>query len=210
MLLGDSIKQKLVLFSLGLGIWGLLASPSLSKVDQQLDFKITFRGNQVGEVSAEKLHQGNEIHYEITSQVQVSMIKTFKIDFSLQNYYANQGLEQANLKNSVNDNLRDFSSIQWEGSHYKVMKANDTFKLHKEKALFSTACLYFQEPINRSEVFSENYLEYIPIEKVEADQYKLKLPSGNSNLYYYNERDELEKAVIRDALVQFTFERKNQ
>lgn len=191
-------------------LWVLFASPYPSDPSEQVGFDIIFKGKKVGKVEATKTPKSGGMHYNIQSQVKISIIKTFQIDFSLKNQYWNSGLEEARIKNTVNNNIRDYSTLDWQGDHYHVTKQNESFKLNKKQARFSTACLYFEEPQERSTVFSENYLDYIPIEKIEQNQYKLKLPSGNSNLYYYNEQKELEKAIIRDAILQFSFERKEQ
>jgi len=115
---------------------------------------------------------------------------------------------EARVKSVVNDNIWDQADIQWKGNCYEVNKVKEKpYDLCEGKAPYSTALLYFQNPANYRQVFSESYAKFVPLAHAPDNTYKLKLPSGNENIYTYNSQG-LQKAVINDAIVQLTFLRK--
>lgn len=50
---------------------------------------------------------------------------------------------------------------------------------------YNMLSLYSSEPVNVSKVYSDNFQDFIPIKNMGDHQYKISLPNGDTNYYYY-------------------------
>ncbi len=173
--------------------------------EQKIKYSIMYGNSKVGTLHAKQFVENGKTHYEIKSDIKARLIKMFHVVFRLNVVFNRDFMVKARVKNVVNDEIWDKSNIRWKGNCYRIKKdEEDPYQLCHNKARYSTACLYFRAPKGRSELFSENYANFIPIEEKSSGKYALKLPSGNTNYYYYDNKS-LQKAIINDAMVQLKF-----
>jgi len=66
------------------------------------------------------------------------------------------------------------------------MHPSESFQ-QKPEIGYSTARLYFEEPIGISEVYSEAFLEFALLEDEGNHTYKLTLPGNKINHYHYQD-----------------------
>lgn len=50
---------------------------------------------------------------------------------------------------------------------------------------FNMLSLYSTEPVNIDKVYSDNFQRFLEIKKLDEHKYKISLPDGNTNYYYY-------------------------
>ncbi|HSK14202.1 MAG TPA: DUF6134 family protein, partial [Phnomibacter sp.] len=67
--------------------------------------------------------------------------------------------------------------------------------------------LYFQEPVGRSELYSEGHKRMIPIRDLGNGIYKITMPDGNTNLFYYR-GGQLERIVAHTSFGEVVFVKK--
>ncbi len=75
--------------------------------------------------------------------------------------------------------------IKINGSGLLVTEDGEEKLLKNFVVKYNTHCLYAQEPILYTSVFSDNYKQFIPIKKIKEHHYKITFPDGNSNEYVY-------------------------
>jgi hypothetical protein len=73
-----------------------------------------------------------------------------------------------------------------EESGYKLSNKSTTRTIDSPDIHYTIADMYFEEPIHRNYVFSENYQEWIKIKKIKYHTYLLKFPDGNTSVYHYS------------------------
>ena len=83
------------------------------------------------------------------------------------------GTEKANKKTRL------------EGTNYIVSKDNASESIDEYPIQYNMLCLYTQEPVNISKVYSDNFQQFIDIEKLAPQQYKIKFPDGTYNEYFF-------------------------
>lgn len=189
---------------LGLSLMANLSfhTPELA---ERIQYEVRYSNSNIGTLTADKYLEDGETKYVIKTDVKKRLIKMFHVVFHLDARFSQGSLTKAEVKSIVNDNVWDYSNLKWQKDCYQVSKEDEEpYKLCKEQAAYSTACLYFKEPKEYSRIFSESYTQYVPIKGNRTDGYTLKLPSGNDNYYHYDEEG-LKKAVINDAVIQLTF-----
>ncbi|HET7899277.1 MAG TPA: DUF6134 family protein, partial [Flavisolibacter sp.] len=69
---------------------------------------------------------------------------------------------------------------------------------------YSTHCLYTTEPLQYARVFSDNYQQFLLIQKQGDHHYQIIFPEGNSNDYYY-ENGICKRIVVSSALFDAEF-----
>jgi hypothetical protein len=74
----------------------------------------------------------------------------------------------------------------YKGSYYEIKKENSVKQVKLSNITYNQLCLYFFEPVNISEVYSDSYEQNLLIEKKENQFYVIEFPDGNKNSYYYN------------------------
>ena len=124
--------------------------------------------------------------YYIESFVKVWVVINIKVNFNQSNLYRDGILKQGAVIRTVNGSTKVNNNILWQpgGGYICLKKDGDTVR-HKEEIKYSTAMLYFVEPVNLNRIYSEGSLAFIPIKKTEGHTYELTLVDGNKNYYTY-------------------------
>ena len=98
----------------------------------------------------------------------------------------------------MNDNLEDSTTLNQELTNYRVFKyPEDRYILYGADLRFTTAKLYFQEPVGIQKVYSERFLQYCPLEVQGDHKYKLYLPDNKVNYYTYKDKELVEVSIDR-------------
>ena len=155
--------------------------------EQQLLYGIHRRGEKVGELSYQQKTEGTQITYAIRSEVNVSMVLSFRVQAWEQSVYKNNVMQSSSLVRKVNGRERTNKQIQNTGNKITITNKNKA-KLEKNYVIrYSTHCLYATEPLVHSTVFSDNYQQFLTIEKLGSQHYRVKFPDGGSNEYFYQD-----------------------
>ncbi len=178
----SSTKRSLmaVVFILGSGelVW---------PQEQQLLYGIHRRGEKVGELSYQQKTEGTQTTYAIRSDVTVSMVLSFRVQAWEQSVYKNNVLQFSSLLRKVNGRERTNRQIQNTGNKITITNKNKT-PLEKAYVIhYGMHCLYATEPLTQTTVFSDNYQQFLAIEKLGPQHYRIKLPDGGSNEYFYQD-----------------------
>lgn len=98
----------------------------------------------------------------------------------------------------MNNDLQDSTALNQQLNSYNVYRyPNERYKIDSVDMGFTTAKLYFKEPVGINEVYSERFLQYCPLEVVGGHKYKLNLPDGKTNYYRYEDQKLVEVSVDR-------------
>ena len=75
----------------------------------------------------------------------------------------------------------------WKDGSYQASGTQNTVKLPGLPVEHTILSLYYKEPQNIREIFSDNFQQYLPISKTSAGKYRVDLPNGSSNYYIYQQ-----------------------
>ncbi|HYM95634.1 MAG TPA: DUF6134 family protein [Chitinophagaceae bacterium] len=90
-------------------------------------------------------------------------------------YRQMNGKEKANKQHQVADN------------RYVIQSGGNSEVSGNYPITYNMLSLYSAEPVNIHKVYSDNFQRFIEIKKMEAHKYKISLPDGNTNYYYYQD-----------------------
>lgn len=166
-------------------------------------------GNEIGEITASLNEQAETKTYEILSSVSFKVLwKRYHRRTSNLVVFQRGSLSTSNSGVYMNDELQDSTSLSKEPDYYRLFKYPDDHDLLNDTELdFSTAKLYFQEPVGIQRVYSERFLQYCELEAQEGHRYKLSLPDNKTNYYTYKDQ-QLVKVFVDRAWFNLEFRRK--
>lgn len=70
---------------------------------------------------------------------------------------------------------------------YEIRTGEKTDILGTYPITYNMLSLYSAEPVNISMIYSENFQAFIPVKNMGDHQYKISLPNGDTNYYYYKD-----------------------
>jgi len=164
----------------------LLVSCVLFSQSQLLTYKVIRNGNETGWVKLNKNVAGQTSVISMASEVKVRLVFLFTI---ISNEYAeskNERLIHSYVFRKVNTNVKADLHTRWTGSNYESENAAQKEKLTIQPANFNVLDLYYKEPAGFEQVYSGTHQQNLHIEKTQAGVYRLYLPGGDYNEYYYN------------------------
>lgn len=180
--------NALIFASLALHQWFYAApaqKPQLCNVTaNSLSYAVYYEAKKVGSLSANRSVKGNVINYSLSSNVKVNVVKEYNIIEKI-----NEEFKEDKLQSSIH--TRHVNSA--EKANNKAIRYKTCYKLTGDKhtdslsawILQTTLTLYFHEPTDKQEIYSQNYRKLITIKKVKEGLYELPLPNGKKAKYHY-------------------------
>jgi hypothetical protein len=175
-----------------------------SSQEQNLQYAINRNGKKIGDLHFQKRMTGTKTIYSLESEVKVAMLVTVSVKANEQSVYENDVLQSSSLVRHVNGHEKTNKQIRNNGKGLTVVDDGDQRELKNYVVKFSTHCLYAIEPTYYTNVFADNYQQFIPIVKLSDHHYKITFPDGNSNEYFY-EKGICRKVKVRNQLFDAEF-----
>lgn len=163
--------------------------PSLPICAQTLEFDQFVNGSHIGQLTAERLVRGEETIIRIHSKVETKLVFNIDVQFELESRFRRGLLESSLVRVYRNDKLKEETRTRREGGRYCVSKDGETTWLDHPGIRETSATIYFAEPRQTREVFSEQYGFFSSIRPETKGIYRLNSPAKKQdNRYHY--RDE--------------------
>ena len=151
-----------------------------------LRYLIKRNGSDVGELRfMEERNQGKTI-YRLESLVKTRFIISFNATGTEEAVFNNGILVSSSILRKLNGNEKANRSIKASGNSYLSMGKGSEQKLDRYPIKQNMLCLYTKEPDYITEVYSDNFQRFVPIQKLNPRHYKITFPDGNSSEYFYN------------------------
>jgi hypothetical protein len=165
----------------------LLISASAAKAQNVYD--VIVAGRTIGSLKVfdDKGNDDTETH-RIESNFKVMF---YKGNYSTQTNYSQGKLVSATCSHHVNGDLKEKTQTKSSvKSLYEVFfsgeDGEDKPKLELNKPINTTiTSLYYKEPININEVYSERYGKMCSVKKLSEGLYGVSLPDGKQGIYSY-------------------------
>ena len=188
----------------------LLSAFSTLAFGQTHTYDIYKGSDRIGEILVTKRTKGSKTTYEANSNSEFRIIFSNEMETRLSADYENNELVSCNSKNTLNGKIRSHARMKKEGDVYHFFKHPAEKYQKREKPIRnSTVQLYFTEPLNITDVYSENYLENCPLKALGNHTYELVLPGGKINHYIYK-NGKLEEIKVFRSFVDLSFRLRKQ
>jgi hypothetical protein len=173
---------------------------------QELHFSVIQGDDVVGSIVALRQHPGENATYVVSSASAMVLLKRQEVQSTLATAYRDRRPFSCFTALRVNGTLRDSSLMRPSG------RAFSCFVLPKHRftlsaaAPWSTARMYFEEPVGQHEVFVESVLRNCPLVHLGNGEYRVVLPEGKSNIYRYR-KGELTEVHVNRTFLKLVFRR---
>lgn len=184
-LVNRSFNQPFRLLWLMSGSCLLALASVLSLQAQQLKYDVYLNEKKVGLLEAKRTAKDGIAQYLIQSNVNFRMMFKLNLNHTFESTYQNDMLIKASTRSMMNDNVKATSKVTWNGTFYQLEVKDEHSVLKNSRIIYSMVLLYFREPRQITQVFSERYGVFLTIKPLAEHRYELLMPDGKKNYYSY-------------------------
>jgi len=165
----------------------VLLSITISLQAQQNKYEYTIKrnGDEVGTIHFTQGIAGNRTVLTMESEVNTRFIFNFKANAKEETIYDDGIMTWSSLYRKLNGKVKVDKKTKAIGSTYTVYKGSKTETVNNYPVRYNMLSVYISEPINISQVYSDNFQQQVDIQKIADHHYKIKFPDGNYNEYFY-------------------------
>ncbi len=163
----------------------LLKIVSLKAQEEQLHYNVVRNGKTIGWTTLTKSSTEHNTNFRLQSHVKARLIFQFIAEAMEEAAFLDGSLVYSSQFRKMNGDVKENKSMKLTREGYEMYKGQDTERLKFSPLHNHMLCLYFEEPIQSSKVYSDSFQQLLNITKTADGGYKVNLPDGNSSSYYY-------------------------
>jgi hypothetical protein len=164
----------------------LIFSTNSYSQNKTLNYQIIRNGNKVGTLLFSETSTGEMDYLKMESDVKTRFVFTFTAHANEEAVYNNGILLRSSIYRRLNDSEKANKQHQVTGNRQYLIRTGERSELTKTYPItYNMLSLYSKEPENISKVYSDNFQTFLAIENASSHKYKITLPDGNYNYYYY-------------------------
>jgi hypothetical protein len=127
---------------------------ALSAQTYTRNYEVNSSDKTVGNIVAKQLKDGENITYEVNSDVSIRMLFMVNVSYKVTAVYREGVLINSTATVYLNGRTQDKVSVAWQGNGYTVVKDGESSRIDG-LIKWSSAKLYFNKPKDVKKVFSE-------------------------------------------------------
>lgn len=185
----------------------LFLAVSNGYAQQHRNYSVIWRGKEVGSLKATSQNHPQGQMYSTNSEMNIQMLLSFHIQSNITNLFSNSQLKEAQVQRFVNKKKKLTSTTHFNQTHYELKKDKDDVVKLKSNIPATVTWLYFNEPIQKTEIYSETFLTFLKFKQIAASVYKTTLPDGDVMTYTY-QSGILQRVEIESGYGDFVFKLK--
>ena len=159
----------------------------------------------VGSVIATKTINGNEITYKTDFRIKIKIFKTYNVRSVSTSTFIDNKMTWGHMIIYRDDEIDEEVVVTQSGTKYIQSNISPPNDITTKKILTDVTKIYFVEPLNGSDIFSARFLDFGQMTKIREHEYKFKLPSGDTNKYYF-QNGKLDKISVNRTFFKLTFQ----
>ena len=163
----------------------LLVALKSDAQNRSLNYQILRNGNKVGSLHFSETATGGMDYLKMESDVKTRFIFSFTAYANEEAVYYNGVLLRSSIYRKLNGNEKANKQHQADNRQYIIHKGKNSEVTKNYPITYNMLSLYSKEPENINQVYSDNFETFIAIQKTDVHKYKIELPDGNYNYYYY-------------------------
>lgn len=163
----------------------LFQAPALA---QAVIYDILLAGRSVGQltITPARTSEGGE-HLRVRGAIDTFM---YDVVYVGENRFENGMLKTALSSQEVNGKLKEKTNTVQNSENYHVTFANAKSTAKETGRVphpinHTITSLYYREPVNLKQIYSDRYGKMCPVKKVSAGIYEVLMPDGKKTLYTY-------------------------
>lgn len=185
-------------------IWLLLfmgfSSDSVSN-STELYYDIVMKDKVIGSLDTHQKTKGTITTYQSFTSIKTKLLRTIEVDYKYDVTFSKSMLKKAKVSIVVNSREHAETSTLWKNAQYEIIKDKKESTL-QDSIQYTTVLMYFKEPKNIKECYSEQDGTMNTIVSLGNHKYKKINANGKENVYFYK-NGILHEADIDGGLVNF-------
>ena len=167
----------------------LLLSLSLAGTSQKkvLAFDIVRNEKTLGRIFFSQTSSGKTDSLNMECKVHGKLISTFSAESMEKAVFKDGILVQSSIYRKINGSEKANKNQRAANGKYIMADGKKTKEINIYPITQNMLSLYINEPINTSQVYSDNFESMVPVEKIQDHKYKVTLPDNSYNNYFYND-----------------------
>ena len=165
----------------------ILSSAKCNSQIRSLNYEIIRNGNKIGSLHFTQMVQAGFNYLHVESEMKAKFLFSFVIKVKEEALYYNDILLRSSVYRQMNGNEKANKQHQAFNNEYIIQAGKRSEVVKTYPIRYNMLSLYSREPVDVSKVYSDNFETFIPIEKIDAHKYMVRLPDGNYNCYNYKD-----------------------
>ncbi|SHM58449.1 hypothetical protein SAMN05216524_102598 [Mucilaginibacter sp. OK098] len=163
-----------------------LAISSLAFAQEQtLNYNVLHSGNTVGHMKLEQVKDGDDTFLKIASDVKMRFVFSIQVNIQEDSHYRNGKLLCSHVSRKVNGKQKADKLTKANGDSYQLTDDGKISSINQKQISNNLTMMYLQEPVGLSQIYSDNFQQFVQVKQVESHTYRINLPDGNYNFYTY-------------------------
>ena len=163
----------------------VLFSSQLIAQQKTIQYSIINKGDTIGNTQFVQRINGDDMFITVTSLIVTKMLVNIKVNVEEQAHFIDGKLVLSTVKRYLNDKPKANKETKASGDFYLLSDDKKQSRLNQKQINYNVSMLFFKEPVGISHVYSDFYQKFVTIQSKEKHIYKVDLPEGGSNVYYY-------------------------
>jgi hypothetical protein len=164
-----------------------------------LEYDILKKGDKIGLMKLTSQKEGNNFLIKMDSNVEINLLSSIVIQMHEEALYHKDKLIYSTGKRVVNGNIKADIQTKSSDNFYYLINKGKTSTLQVSTISNNLLLMYFKEPVNTEEVYSDTFQKFLKINHIQPHQIKLNLPTGDFNEYFFR------NGVCNKVIIHSTF-----
>jgi hypothetical protein len=176
--------------------------------EQLYNYTISRNGNAIGSMQLSRKTVGIDTYFTITSKVKTRFVVGINVNTTDQARFNNGTLVYSNVFRTVNGNEKEAKRTRLVNNRYEIQSGRSSATSITGPINYNMMMLYLKEPAGILKVYSDNFQQFIAVNKLATHSYRLNLPDGNYNDYHF-QNGICSKVLIHHSLYDIKIELTN-
>jgi hypothetical protein len=156
-----------------------------NSISQQLNYSVMKGGKIIGRSGVNRIENNSTVLYKITSEALTGSIFKIRINVLIEEIFENKKMIQSTFSRKVNGFETIKNIVQTIDEKTIIVRGESKGNVINPAPDYTICSMYFEEPVERNFVYSECYLQFVPVQSLGNNRYLIIFPDGNKNYYSY-------------------------
>lgn len=167
-------------------IVGILFTSQLWGQTLSQTYQIKALGSKIGSMNSSRQTIGQDVYYHNNALLEVNLlIKKIRMTAESKTHYRAGQLISSRNEVVVNGEVHSTTTIEWQGNNYRMQVNDSVYTPLTSPVFFSGSVLYYKEPVNIRQAFSESSGLYMDIKPQGGSVYQVVDPRNNRDMIHY-------------------------
>lgn len=153
--------------------------------EAKLEYTINRNGSQIGTLHFTKMTQGDKTLLKMRSTVKFRILALITANAIEDAVFDKDVMIWSSVYREINGHEKSNKNTKINTNNYLLINGKKTEPFPHYPIKYNMLCVYLVEPVNKTQIYSDNYQCMLNITTLGPHHYKIVLPNGDYNEYHY-------------------------